>query len=80
MGNKNKQRKRTSYFHSVNEYCLARSGITSLRWLKLQSMKIQLRLPAHSNGIPTTCRLEMEFFSQLRNNAEVTGLPVCHVM
>ena len=39
-----------------------------------------LRLPAHSNGIPTTCTLEMAFFSQLRNNPEVTGLPVCHVI
>ena len=27
------------YLHSANEYCLARSGITRLRWLKLQSMK-----------------------------------------
>ena len=39
-----------------------------------------LSLPAHFNGIPTTCTLEMEFFSQLRNYPEVTGLPVCHVM
>ena len=42
MGNKNKQLKRTGYLHSVNEYCLARSGITSLRWLKLQSMKFEI--------------------------------------
>ena len=38
-----------------------------------------LRLPAHSNGIPTKCTLEVEFFSQLRNNPEVTGPLVCHV-
>ena len=62
MGNKNKQQKRTHYLHSANEYCLARSAMVKYD---------NLTLPAHSNGIPTTCRLEIEFFSQLRNNPEL---------
>jgi len=42
MGNKNKQQKRTRYLHNANEYCLARSGITSLRWLSMTIQNCQL--------------------------------------
>ena len=80
VGNKNKQQKRTRYIiyialmNTVGTFGDHKS--TMVKTAKYEN----LRLPAHSNGIPTTCTLEMEFFSQLRNNPEVTGLPVCHVM
>ena len=79
MGNKNKQQKRTRhsiYIALMNTVWHVRGSQVMVKTTKYEN----LRLPAHSNGIFTTCTLEREFFSLLRNNPEVTGLPVCHVM